>query len=100
MFSPLEGEAIETAKGRLPKFEDLEPMAATPSKAVVPDAFWQQRLYGENDPLRNSRPVRNAEAAANPKRLHSRVRSLFVERYCVAAVFRKRNPMTTMRRRR
>jgi hypothetical protein len=47
MFSPLEGEAIETAKGRLPKFEDLELMAAIPSNAVVADTLSTPRLYGE-----------------------------------------------------
>jgi hypothetical protein len=39
-----------SAAGRFPKFENLEQMAATPSKAIVADSLSMRRLYGEIEP--------------------------------------------------
>jgi hypothetical protein len=38
------------AEGRIQKFEGLELMAETPSKAVVAGTLSILRFYGENDP--------------------------------------------------
>ncbi len=36
--------------GRFPKFENLEQMAATPSKAIIADSLSMRRLSGEIEP--------------------------------------------------